>query len=234
MRMNSTDAMVDYARSKGYIVRSRIVLVEGTTDYDLFQFAARVERKITGRDLLSDLAFIPSGHGEAGGTNGVVRELLCFRAFASTILLPNGRQKYRICAVLDNDKFGRQALKYVQQYDISIVECRDVFLLWPAMPKTNSRDPKAMKLMLENANAPYRGLDWEPEDLLAGSFIETFEREYITAVARKSVIGDKTHRDFTADGKARLHHFVKENALHADVTRVIEMLKSLRSYLGLT
>ena len=227
------DPLATYARSKGYTARARIVLVEGTTDHDLYELAARFERQASGNDLLSDLAFIPAGQRDEGGTHGVVRELLCFRAFAGTILLPNGRPKYRICALLDNDKFGRQAVRTVRQYDISIIECRDVFLLWPEMPPTKNRDPNTIKRMLEAANARYKGLDWEPEDLLPEDFIAEFEREHGTGVTRRTPIEGKIHRDFNADGKARFHHFIKRNAMHVDMIKVIEMLRSFRSYLGL-
>jgi len=228
------DPLATYAQSKGYTARSRTVLVEGTTDYELFERAARFELKASGKNLLWDLAFIPAGERDQGGTNGVVRELLCFRAFARTTLLPNGRPRYRVAALLDNDKFGRQAIRTVQQLDISIIECKDVFLLLPEMPPTNNRDPNSMKRMLEAANARYKGLDWEPEDLLPQSFVSAFEEEYGTGIARKTVSEDKVHRDFTPDGKARFHYFIKQHAIHGDMVRVIETLHTLRSYLGLS
>lgn len=227
------DPLALYVQMKGYTARSRVVLVEGTSDHDLFELAARLERKSSGNDLLSELAFIPAGLRDDGGTYGVVRELLVFRGFARTTLLANGRPKYRICGLLDNDRSGRQAIKTMRQLDISVIECRDVFLLWPEMPSANNRDPNTMRRMLETANARYKALDWEPEDLLPESFVGDFEREYTTGVARKTVIEGKTHRDFTPDGKARFHHFIKQNAMHADMIGVIEMLRSLRSYLGL-
>ena len=228
-----TDPLAKYAESKGYVARSRTVLVEGTTDYDLFELAARFERQASGRDLLGDLAFIPAGERDQGGTNGVVRELLSFRAYAVTTLLPNGRPKYRVAALLDNDKSGRQAIRTARQLDISIIECKDVFLLWPEMPPTTNRDPNGMMRMLETANARYKGLDWEPEDLLPEGFVQAFEDEYGTGIARKTIKDDKIHRDFTSDGKARFHHFVKQYAVHSDMIYVIGMLRTLRSYLGL-
>lgn len=69
------------------------------------------------------------------------------------------------------------------------------------MPLTENRDPIGMQRMLENANAPYKGLDWEPADLLPESFLEAFEREYSAGIARKTVREGKVHRDFTTDGK---------------------------------
>ena len=227
------DPLAMYAKSKGYVARSRIVLLEGTTDYDLFHLAAQLERKVGGNDLLCDLALIPAGDRDAGGTNGVVRELLCFRAFSRTTLLPNGKPRYRIVALLDNDKSGRQAIRSARQFDISIIECKDIFLLWPEMPPTDNRDPNSMRRMLEAANEPYKGLDWEPEDLLSSDFVNAFEQEHVSGIARKTVRQGKTHRDFTTDGKARFHHFIKTHAIHKDVVLVIQLLRAMRSYLGL-
>ena len=142
----------------------------------------------------------------------------------SSLHLPNGRPRYRVAALLDNDKFGREAIRNARQFDISIMEWKDVFLLLPQMPPTNNRDPNSMKRMLEAANAHYKGLDWEPEDLLPQSFVSAFEQEYGTGIARKTVSNDKVHRDFTPDGKARFHHFIKQHAMHGDMVSVIETL----------
>lgn len=231
---DASDPFATYALSKGYRARARTVIVEGSTDYDLFELAARLEREASGMNLLADLAFIPAGERDEGGTNGVVREIMRLKGFASITLLPNGHPRYRVAALVDNDKFGRQAVKYMRQYDISITECRDVFILWPEMPLTENRDPIGMQRMLETANARYKGLDWEPEDLLPGSFVEAFEREYSTGIARKTVREEKVHRDFTPDGKARFHRFIKQHAMHGDMAKVIETLQVLRCYLGLS
>lgn len=230
---DASDPFAMYALSKGYNARSRTVIVEGSTDHDLFELAARLERNASGKNLLAELAFIPAGERDQGGTNGVVREILCFRAFARTTLLPNGRPRYRVAALVDNDKHGHQAIKYMRQYDISITECKDVFILWPEMPLTENRDPIGMQRMLENANARYKGLDWEPEDLLPANFVEAFEREHSAGISRKTVREGKVHRDFTPDGKARFHRFIKQHAMHGDVAKVIEALQALRCYLGL-
>lgn len=53
------------------------------------------------------------------------------------------------------------------------------------------------------------------------------------AVLRTMVAGGKTHRDYTSDGKARLHRFIREHAIRDDLKQVIDVVRSLRSYLGL-
>jgi hypothetical protein len=45
---------------------------------------------------------------------------------------------------------------------------------------------------------------------------------------------DIVHRDFTRDGKARLHRFTKDYAVREDLLNVIGVLKAFRRYFGLT
>ncbi len=227
-----SDQLAGYIQSKGYSPRSRIVLVEGTTDLDLFALAARMELKVSGKDLLKDLAFVPAGERDNGGTSGVVRELIACRALASRTLAANGFRRYRVVALFDNDKSGRQASKLAYQLDLSIIEWKDVFLLLPVMPPTKNLDPTSMKRMFEGANQEYRSLDWDPEDVLPEPFMRAFEDEH--GAARRTTAGGKNHRDFTADGKARFHRFVKMNAIHSDMAGVISVLESLRTYLNLS
>ncbi len=47
----------------------------------------------------------------------------------------------------------------------------------------------------------------------------------------KKVSGDKVHREFTREGKAGLHRFVKENAVREDLGEVIGLIKAIRFYL---
>jgi hypothetical protein len=226
------DPLAQYAKAKGCVARSRIILVEGTTDRTLFELAAACELRITGENLLRDLCLIPAGEGDLGGTSGVIRELIGFRAVASTVLLPNGNPKYRVAALLDNDEAGRYAFRTFRQFDIRIREWSDVFLLAPVMPLTSNRDPSAIKSLIDRENAPYKGLNWEAEDLLPEDFLHAFEQEFSGAVVRRTVVQGRTHYDLTVDGKARLHRFVKMHAIHADFINVIETLRALRSYLG--
>ncbi len=89
------DFVAQYASSLGFSIRIRTVLVEGTTDVELFNLAARLEQEKTGIDLLKDdLAFVAAGERDRGGTKGVIRELNAFRCMARNCLLSNGRPKY--------------------------------------------------------------------------------------------------------------------------------------------
>ena len=228
------DSVARYAMVLGFVVRPRTVLVEGTTDVELFQLAARLEREKTGIDLLgNDLAIIAAGVGDLGGTRGVIRELVCLRGLARTCLLPNGRPRYRFIGLFDDDTAGQQAVKAARDFDTSILEYKDVFCLRPVMPLPGNLDPGTVRKTFERENACYKGLKWELEDLLPHEIVDAFLSDYPGAVARNTSMGGKVHRDLTRDGKARLHRFVKEHALRNDLSAVIEVLKAIRFYLGL-
>jgi hypothetical protein len=228
------DPLAAYARSKGYPVRSRIILVEGTSDADLFLLASDLLRKKTGANLMEDIAFVPAGEKDNGGVRGVIRELLVLHAVATTVFDSSGRPRYRIAALFDNDNAGRYAVRSTPQFDIRLTEFKEMFLLRPLMPLTKNCDPNAIRSLVENANAPYKNLDWELEDLFPLSFLNAFDEEHGSAVKRTAVVGDRTHRDLTPDGKARFHHFVKQNALLSDLNGVVETMRAMRSYVGLS
>lgn len=231
---DTLDAVTRYGLALGLRVRPRTVLVEGTTDAELFEFASRLECKATGIDLLGqELAFVAAGERDRGGTHGVVRELVALRGMARTCLSPDGRPRYRFIGLFDNDNAGRQAVKLARTIDNSILEYKDVYRLWPVMPSPGNLDPGSVQRAFERENAGYKGLDWEMEDLLPTAFVDAFVAEHPLAVARTSDNNGKVHRDFTTDGKARFHRFIKLNALHADIEGIIECLKAIRHCLGL-
>lgn len=228
------DYVARYATALGLAVLPRTVLVEGTSDVDLFQLAARLEHDRTGLQLVGrDLAIVAAGEGDRGGTSGVIRELLSLRGLARTCLLPNGRPRYRFVGLFDNDKAGKQAVRAARDLDSSLLEYKDIFRLWPVMPVPMKLDPGSVQKTFEDANGRYTGLDWELEDLLPSDFVEVFLSDGRDALVRTTSREGKTHRDLTRDGKARLHYFTKRHAVHSDLTGVVEVLKAMRFYLGL-
>lgn len=231
MSVEELDHIERYGLSINLSVKPKTILVEGTTDANLFSLAARLEATHTRLHLLGeDLALIAAGDKDKGGTGGVSRELLCLRGLARTILLPSGKLKYRFVGLYDNDKAGREAIKTLKYMDTSLEEYRDVFRLWPVMSMPGNRDQRSMEKTFEKENEDYKGLDWEIEDLLPESFIQAFlEDESITKrVVTKS---GRSHRDWTKDEKAKLHRFIKLHANHSDLKNVIDTLRALRYYL---
>jgi hypothetical protein len=232
--VDTMDAVARYGHALGLTVRSRTVLVEGTTDAELFKLASRLEYETTGIDLLGQgLAFVAAGERDRGGTHGVVRELVAFRGMARTCLSSAGRPRYRFIGLFDNDNAGRQAVKLARTIDNSILEYKDVYRLRPVMPFPGNLDPGSVQRDFERENDPYKGLDWEVEDMLPKSFVDVFEAEHPQAVTRRSETNGVVHRDFTADGKAQFHRFVKLNAVRADLKGIIESVMAIRHCLGL-
>lgn len=210
------------------------VLVEGATDVDLFKLAVDLELKKNNIDLLSDdLSIVSAGSGDRGGANGVIRELIALRGMARTCLLPNGSLRYRFIGLLDNDIAGKQAIKTGRNMDTSIIEYRDLFRLQPVMLLPGNLDPGTVKKSFERENADYKELHWELEDLLPQDFIEVFREDNPQAINRSNSICNKVHRDFTPDGKAQFHQFIREHANHKDLGEVINVLKAVRYYLNL-
>ncbi len=227
-----TDDVTRYGINRGIEVKPRTVLVEGNTDVNLFKVAANLEREATGISLLgNDLAIAAAGDGINGGAGGVVHQLLFFRGLARACLSPDGRPLYRFIGLFDNDWAGKQAIKMIRHIDASILEYKDVFLLWPVMPIPGNLDPGALRRAFENDNSRYKGLDWEIEDFISTDFIEAFQAEYPSAIIRVLKVGDKMHHDFSTDGKAQFHKYVQINAVRDDIIGVIELLKAIRRYL---
>lgn len=228
------DYIAYFARTKNFNIKPRTIFVEGTTDVKLFELAAKLEKEKTGLDLLGDrLAIIAAGEGDEGGAKGVCRELVSFKNMAKGCLLPSGRPKYRFVGLFDNDRAGRQAISDVRKTDTSILEFKDVFRLWPVMPLSSNLDMEVLRKNFEADNERYKNLDWELEDLLPDSFCETVIKENPTAVYRSCPMHDKVHREWSPDGKAKLHRLVIQYAIHKDLEVVISNMRALWHYLNI-
>jgi hypothetical protein len=221
--------------SLGFSIATKTIIVEGRTDFDLFTVAALQEQQDTkGLLLRRDLAVMAAGDRDEGGTAGVLRQLITLRNIARSDLGPKGLPRYRFVALFDDDRAGRQAVRAAREWDRSIIEFKDVFRLRPMMPMTPHADPTVLERLFREANTPYKNIEWELEDLLGTQLLSAFCEEYPNAVSRQSQTGDVVHRDFTRDGKARLHRFVKDHAIRRDLVNVTGVLKAFRRYLGLT
>jgi len=227
------DVVARYARSIGIEIAARTVLVEGTTDADLFSLAAELERKRTGRSLTGpNFTIAAAGIGSDVGTSGVIRELIVLRGMATTCLLQNGLPKYRFVGLLDNDQAGRHAMKIACGLDRSLLECRDLFRLQPVMPLNGDLDPTSLRKKFEMENLTCKDLDWEVEDLLPESLLAAFLSDHPTVRVRTTSRNGKVHRDFNHEGKAKLHRFVKQHAIADDLAQVVGVIDSLRFYLN--
>ncbi|MDG9668389.1 hypothetical protein ONV78_11645 [Hahella sp. CR1] len=227
------DSVASYGDSIGITIKPKTVIVEGTSDVELLNFAAKLEFNSSGTDLLGEeLAIVAAGTGDRGGVSGVVRELICFRGLARTSLRSDGVPKYRFMGLFDNDHAGRQAVKSICRIDSGVVEYKDVIRLFPVMPLQANLDPTTVKNSFERANEKYRALDWELEDLIPASILSAFFDEYPSACMRSIEKLGFTHRDYTRDGKALLHRYIKEYAVIKDLELVVSLLKFIRNIMN--
>ena len=228
-----TDSVALYASSLGHLIRPRTVIVEGTSDVEIFELASNLLMADSGIKLLDDeFTLVAAGRGDQGGVNGVVREFIALRAMGRTCLLANGRAKYRFMALLDNDHAGRMGAKLLRSVDSSVVEYRDVFRLQPVMPIPGMLDPGTVEAAFIRENAGAKGLDWELEDLIDEGLVQDFLCENHGVVRETRKVGNYVHREFTPDGKAKLLQHVKRNAMLADLGGVVEALRAVRYLAG--
>lgn len=226
--------MARYAIALGFAVKPRTILVEGTTDVEVMNMASASEREKSGVQLVgADLAIVAAGEKDRGGTKGVIRELIALRGMARTALLPNGLPRYRFYALFDNDSAGQHAVKAAHAIDSSLLEFRDVYRLWPVMPRAGNLDQATVQRAFQKANEPHKGLKWELEDMLSSAFMSAFLDEFPKGLINSSTIGGKSHYELTADGKAKYHRFIRNHAVREDFSPLIEAIKTLRYCLNL-
>lgn len=208
------------------------ILVEGN-DAHYFELAARLYRKEHNRDLLADMSIFPTGDGDVGGTYGILRHFPTFRSLIDTDVDANGNRLFKAIVVLDSDSAGKNARNgLTAQYTI-FQEYRDVFLLFRRMPRT-SRDPVQLGKATTKENASWKRLDCEIEDLLGADLLQSFVKQATRPLRREPIFLDSAHHFEFHDGvKSELFRFVKERARLDDIHAVVEVLKSLRFYLGL-
>lgn len=230
----ASDAVQLYCRSIGFEPSRRTALTEGTTDESLFRLARNLEFAKSGIDLYgNDFTIAAAGEGNDGGTTGILRELSRLKGISRIVLSQEGRQIYRFIGLFDNDAAGRNAARTSNVLNTDIFEYRDVYRLRPVMPKTSNYDIKAMKSLFESENLPYEKLDWECEDILPSSLVEAFVSEQPSALRTRIKVSGLEHREWTVDGKAKLHRYVSQYAMHEDLASVIDVIRCLRSLVGL-
>ncbi|EOY6418958.1 hypothetical protein ACP9JG_005799 [Pseudomonas aeruginosa] len=227
-----SDDIASYAGKLGMQIKRRNVLVEGTSDVALIHLVGQLEKQRFGLDFLEDLAFLAAGEREQGGVDGLLRELITFRSLGRNVMDANGKQIYRFVGLFDNDHAGRRAIATAKSVG-GLLEYRDVFRLMPIMPLPGNLDQKTVEAAFKKNNESYRGMDWEIEDLISEELALAFIEEFGGAVKTNIAKADKTHREFTKDGKAKFHRYIKENAIRQDLEEVLKLISALRYYFNL-
>lgn len=221
----------DFTARLGWAIAKVNILVEGTHDVSLITHAARLYRSARGVELLgTDLAVMPAGLGNEGGVEGINRRLPTLRQVAAADPDQSGKLRYRFLGLYDNDVAGKRAIAAISSYDATIKKYSEVFLLRPMMSLKGGADRHALEQRFQRDNEPYKDLDWEMEDLVDPTFLDLFEGEFPTAVRRRTTVSDRTHRDFTEQGKRDLVNFVHKHATLDDLSDVIKLIRALRDY----
>jgi hypothetical protein len=223
-----------YASRCGWTLRTGNVIVEGTSDASYFERCSQLYQAHYGRQLLGvDLSIFAAGYGNDGGTYGVSEKFPTLFNLASLDLDPSGRRKFRTIALLDNDRMGQRALAGITQGHRQIREYESIFSLKRVMPHRAGSIQKLAE-RTRAANAAFSSLECNIEDLLSDSFCEHFARSNPEAVARPATrLGGACRRYWTEQGKRELRLSALRNATFEDLQPMIEVLRALRTYVGL-
>jgi hypothetical protein len=224
-----------YASQMGWRLLRGNVMVEGNLDVRYFKWAAAVHEAVTGLSLLDkDLSVFSPGSGDLGGTFGIAERFPVLHGMARVDMDSNGKTRYRVIALLDDDHNGRAVARLMSQANRSLQENAQIFLLKRRMPR-RSRDAKPLTQHLKDANAEFGTLDCVIEDLVDPTICDLYAEQFPQHVrVEPKISGGGRHLSWSEDGKFGLVRFVEQNAEYEEMQQIIEVLKSLRFYLGLS
>lgn len=223
-----------YASRYGWALHAGNVMVEGTSDVSYFERCSHLYQTRHGRRLLGvDLSIFAAGHGDDGGTFGVSEKFPTLFNLASLDLDAGGRRRFKTIALLDNDRMGQKAIAGITQGHRQIREYESIFSLKRVMPHKGGSVQKLAE-STRTANTSFPSLECTIEDLLSNAFCESFIRTMPQAVAREATSsGGASHRHWTQQGKRELRLSALQTATFEDMQPMIDVLRALRTYVGL-
>jgi hypothetical protein len=228
------DLVRGYAGLFHWPVAERTVVVEGEHDQRYLALADRLYFEKTGLRLLGKrLSAFPTGIGDDGGAFGLQRHFHPLRAIMDRDVTQDGRKVFHAVALFDDDLEGKRGFAALSGQHLNYRKWRDVFLLQRVIPRT-TRDPDHLAKLVCEANAAWKGMDCEIEDLISVDVIKAFLVDNSGAMSRplEERVGG-AHCFFKPHFKASFIRFVEANALLCDINSIVETLKSLRFHLGL-
>jgi len=228
------DLVRGFAALYGWPIKPRSILVEGEHDQRYFGVADRLYAAETGLQLIGNkLAIFPTGIGDEGGAFGLQKHFHPLRAIMDRDVDRDGHKVFHAIALFDSDLEGRRGFAALSGRHLSYRKWRDIFLLERCLPRT-TRDSAQLEKLVATTNVPWKGMDCEIEDLVSPDISECFLQENPNAVFRTNEErAGGMHYFFRPQYKSKLVKYVEDYALLADVQRVVEVLKSLRFYVGL-
>jgi hypothetical protein len=223
-----------FAKRRGWQLAKKNILVEGENDQKYFELAACLYEEKYHRQLIgTQLAIFPTGSGDKGGAYGIQKYFRTFRHLIEEDLSPEGMKLFHAIALLDNDPKGKQTYRALTARHTEFHENRDLFLLYRKFPR-NTREPNTLTQLIEKENQLWKRLDCEIEDLLSVDLLKLFVNGNSDYIQSEPIdLNGAHHFKFKTHAKALLFRFVEENASLEEVIMVVEVLKSLRFYLGL-
>lgn len=232
--MRPGDLAIEFAKRKNWKLRPRNIMVEGDSDVRFFSLANKLYKQETELNLLGgDISLFACGFGDSGGTPGMLEQLPPLLNIIRADPDQNGKILYRVIALVDNDHPGRSLIRGLTQQYRQLRAFRDIFILNRIFPRTAS-EPNALTSQIEKYNEDWKGLDCEIEDLLGQDLIELFLEENPNSLRRDPIVmNGRCHYEWTDNAKGKIFNFTKQYASLNDITELVEILKSLRFYLGL-
>ncbi len=223
-----------YAEKMGWKLSSGNVMVEGTTDVAYFELASRLHFEKTGMRLLdNNLSVFASGLEDEGGAYGIQDSFPTLFNLNRLDTDTNGRVKYRLIALFDDDDIGRSAMNSLLYVNRLVKEYVSVFLLRRAMPLMPLVPAELGKLTAQQ-NQAFAGANCTIEDLLSDALSRRFLSGSQNVLARPLDPAIQTlHLPWNLAGKAQLREFAQKTATWNDVEGLVNTLRALRSYVGL-
>ena len=210
------------------------VMVEGTSDVEYFKIAAGLYNVKTGLNLIGkDFSVFAAGEKDDGGAPGIMERFPSLFTTAMHDVDAASTIKYRIIAMADDDHYGKIAVNAVPKGHRSIFEYEHIFRLRRVMPlRAGSRD--ALKNQTRHSNEEFGTLDCVIEDLLSLALAKEYQKLNPCHISGSILtFGKGHHAPWTPQGKSGLLKFARNRAEFDDVEMLVNVLKSLRSYVGL-
>ncbi|EMV7340640.1 TPA: hypothetical protein ACKRVK_002846 [Pseudomonas aeruginosa] len=222
------------ASQRGWELKRGSVMVEGTSDVAYFNHASKLYESVEGRRLLDeDFSIFAAGMGSEGGTFGISERFPTLFELASIDAQNNPRRKYTVIALVDDDRMGQAAAIGISKGHRAIIEYEVIFRLRRKMP-LRAGSVRVLEQKTKEVNAEYGNLECVIEDLLSLELHRKFQKNMPHALKKPSThVGAGAHHYLTDDGKRELLKFTITEATIDDLQPVVDVIKSLRSYVGL-
>jgi hypothetical protein len=223
-----------FADKQGWKIRRCNVVTEGEIDTRYFVLADRLYgSKNRQRLITEDLAVFPVGTGLNGGALKLAAVFPTLRQIIDADLGENSQILFRAIALFDNDPVGHEAYESITTRCVNIRGGRDVFLLARSFPR-NDRMAGGYNAAIVSANRKWASMHCEIEDLLTPELVHGFlKTRGIEPASCMQIIEGAYHVELAPAVKSKLCEFCEQHAKFEDMTQVVELLKSLRFYLGL-